>query len=55
MTAAPQTFTLADVARRFEVPQHRLIHLCEKQIVVPDDRETPPRSFFLDPSGPFDP
>lgn len=34
--AASQTFTLADVARRFEVPQHRLIHLCEKQIVVPD-------------------
>jgi DNA-binding transcriptional MerR regulator len=31
-----QTFTLADVARRFEVPQHRLIHLCEEQIVVPD-------------------
>jgi DNA-binding transcriptional MerR regulator len=30
------TFTLADVARRFEVPQHRLIHLCEKDIVVPD-------------------
>jgi hypothetical protein len=34
--AASQTFTLADVARRFQVPQHRLIHLCEKQIVVPD-------------------
>src|ERR1700743_3875776 len=31
-----RTFTLADVARRFGVPQHRLIHLCEKQIVVPD-------------------
>lgn len=33
---ASGTFTLADVARRFEVPQHRLIHLCEKEIVVPD-------------------
>jgi DNA-binding transcriptional MerR regulator len=33
------TFTLADVARRFGVPQHRLIHLCEKQIVVPDVHE----------------
>jgi DNA-binding transcriptional MerR regulator len=32
----PRTFTLADVARRFDVPQHRLIHLCEKRIVVPD-------------------
>lgn len=31
-----QTFTLAEVARRLEVPQHRLIHLCEKQVVVPD-------------------
>ena len=30
------TFTLADVARRLQVPQHRLIHLCEKDIVVPD-------------------
>jgi hypothetical protein len=34
--AEPRSFTLADVARRFEVPQHRLIHLCEKEIVVPD-------------------
>jgi DNA-binding transcriptional MerR regulator len=31
-----QTFTLAEIARRLEVPQHRLIHLCEKQVVVPD-------------------
>jgi DNA-binding transcriptional MerR regulator len=35
MADAP-TFTLAEVARRFEVPQHRLIHLCEKGVVVPD-------------------
>jgi DNA-binding transcriptional MerR regulator len=34
--AEERTFTLAEVARRFEVPQHRLIHLCEKQILVPD-------------------
>jgi DNA-binding transcriptional MerR regulator len=33
---AAATFTLADIARRFGVPQHRLIHLCEKHIVVPD-------------------
>ncbi len=37
--AEARTFTLADAARRFEVPQHRLIHLCEKQIVVPDVRD----------------
>jgi DNA-binding transcriptional MerR regulator len=31
-----RTFTLSDVARRLDVPQHRLIHLCEKGVVVPD-------------------
>lgn len=30
------TYTLAEIARRLDVPQHRLIHLCEKQVVVPD-------------------
>lgn len=30
------TYTLAEVARRLEVPQHRLIHLCERLVVVPD-------------------
>jgi DNA-binding transcriptional MerR regulator len=30
------TFTLPEIARRLDVPQHRLIHLCEKQVVVPD-------------------
>lgn len=30
------TFALAEVARRLEVPQHRLIHLCEKLVVVPE-------------------
>ena len=34
-----QTFTLAEIARWLEVPQHRLIHLCEKQVVVPDDQD----------------
>lgn len=29
-------FTLSEVARRLDVPQHRLIHLCEKGVVVPD-------------------
>lgn len=32
-------FTLADVARRLDVPQHRLIHLCEKRVVVPDVKD----------------
>jgi DNA-binding transcriptional MerR regulator len=36
MRQPQQTFTLAEVARRLEVPQHRLIHLCEKRVVVPD-------------------
>jgi DNA-binding transcriptional MerR regulator len=36
MTEEAQTFTLAEIARRLDVPQHRLIHLCEKQVVVPD-------------------
>lgn len=36
MGPADRTFTLAEVARQLDVPQHRLIHLCEKQVVVPD-------------------
>lgn len=34
------SFTLAEIARRLEVPQHRLIHLCEKGVVVPDVRDS---------------
>ena len=34
--AAERTFSLSDVARRLDVPQHRLIHLCEKGVVIPD-------------------
>lgn len=34
--AVPDSFTLTEIARRLEVPQHRLIHLCEKGVVVPD-------------------
>jgi DNA-binding transcriptional MerR regulator len=30
------TFTLKEIARRLDVPQHRLIHLCEKGVVVPE-------------------
>src|SRR6516165_12216810 len=33
---ATASFTLSEVARRLDVPQHRLIHLCEKGVVVPD-------------------
>ncbi len=33
---AGRSFTLSDLARRLEVPQYRLIHLCEKEVVVPD-------------------
>lgn len=34
--AEQRSFSLSDVARRLETPQHRLIHLCEKGVVVPD-------------------
>lgn len=34
--AGQESFTLSDIARRLDVPQHRLIHLCEKGVVVPD-------------------
>lgn len=34
--ADDQSFTLSEVAQRLDVPQHRLIHLCEKGVVVPD-------------------
>src|SRR2546429_3531216 len=34
--AEERTFSLSEVARRLEVPQHRLIHLCEKAVVAPD-------------------
>jgi DNA-binding transcriptional MerR regulator len=34
--ATDQSFTLSEVARRLDTPQHRLIHLCEKGVVVPD-------------------
>src|SRR6516165_4954435 len=31
---AARSFTLSEIARRLDVPQHRLIHLCEKGVVV---------------------
>src|SRR5436305_2760929 len=34
--AEQRTYSLSEVARRLDVPQHRLIHLCEKAVVVPD-------------------
>jgi len=34
--ASDRSFTLSEIARRLDVPQHRLIHLCEKGVVVPD-------------------
>jgi len=34
--AEERTYSLSEVARRLDVPQHRLIHLCEKGVVVPD-------------------
>jgi DNA-binding transcriptional MerR regulator len=34
--ASDRSLTLSEIARRLDVPQHRLIHLCEKGVVVPD-------------------
>jgi hypothetical protein len=34
-----QSFTLTQASRALAVPQHRLIHLCEKRVVVPDVRD----------------
>lgn len=31
-----QSFTLTEIARRLGAEQHRLIHLCEKDVVLPD-------------------
>src|SRR5262245_61731957 len=33
------SWTLTDAARLLGVPQHKLIHLCEKKVVVPDVRD----------------
>jgi DNA-binding transcriptional MerR regulator len=32
----PKSFTLSEIARRLDVPQHKLIHMCEKGVVVPE-------------------
>ena len=42
MSPADQAITLKQVQLRFGVPQHVLIHLCEKGVVAPD---------FADASG----
>jgi DNA-binding transcriptional MerR regulator len=31
-----RSFTLSEIAHRLDVPQHKLIHLCEKGVVVPE-------------------
>jgi DNA-binding transcriptional MerR regulator len=37
--AAPESFTLTEIARKLDVPQHRLIHLCEKGVVIPEHHD----------------
>jgi DNA-binding transcriptional MerR regulator len=37
--AEVRSFTLSEIARRLDVPQHKLIHLCEKRVVVPEIRD----------------
>src|ERR1700734_4138958 len=34
------TYALAEVEKRLNVEQHRLIHLCEKEVVIPDFEDT---------------
>ncbi len=34
--AVDHSFTLSELARALETPQHRLIHLCEKDVVTPE-------------------
>lgn len=34
--AGEESYTLTEIARRLDVPQHRLIHFCEKGVVVPE-------------------
>lgn len=34
--ASSSSYTLSDLARRLDTPQHRLIHLCEKGVIVPE-------------------
>jgi DNA-binding transcriptional MerR regulator len=34
--AAKASYTLSEIARRLDAPQHKLIHLCEKGVVVPE-------------------
>jgi DNA-binding transcriptional MerR regulator len=31
-----ESYTLTEIARRLDVAQHRLIHLCEKGVVIPE-------------------
>ena len=39
-------FTLSEVEGVFKAPQHVLIHLCEKEIVIPDIQQTDGRGKF---------
>jgi DNA-binding transcriptional MerR regulator len=34
--ASSSSYTLSNLARRLGAPQHRLIHLCEKGVIVPE-------------------
>src|SRR6266511_4260143 len=34
-----RSFTLSELARELDTPQHRLIHLCEKGVIAPDLRD----------------
>lgn len=40
------SFTLSEVEEVFKIPQHVLIHLCEKQVVMPKIQQTSGRGNF---------
>lgn len=38
--AMPETYSLKEIQLKFNVPQHVLIHLCEKDVIAPDIADT---------------
>lgn len=41
-----ESFTLSEIEKLFTIPQHVLIHLCEKQVVIPGIQQTSGRGSF---------
>lgn len=41
-----KSFTLSEIEELFKIPQHVLIHLCEKQVVIPEIQQSTGRGNF---------